>query len=78
MIAENDKHKFIKLSRTTGNKLALLGMDIEFIGGKKVALTTPHHADEAFEYFGKTLEVNVMNPTTSKLLTITDEAKELD
>ena len=53
MIAENDEHKFRKLSRTTGNKLALLGMDIEFIGGKKVALTTPHHADEAFEYFGK-------------------------
>ena len=53
-------------------------MDIKFIGGKKVAVSTPHHVDEALEDFGETLKVKMVNPTTSQLFTITIESKELD
>ena len=55
-----------------------LGMDIEFIGGKKVAVSTPNNVDEALEDFGETLKGNVVKPETSQLFTITSEAKELD
>ena len=55
-----------------------LGMDIEFIRGNKVAVSMPYHVDEALEIFGETLKGNVVNPTTSKLFTITSEAKGLD
>ena len=40
---KNIEERFGKLSHNTGNKRTLLGMDIGFIGGNKVALTTPHH-----------------------------------
>ena len=53
-------------------------MDIEFIGGNKFAVSKPHHVDEALEDFGETLKVNMVNPETSQLFTITSEAKELD
>ena len=53
-------------------------MDIEFIRGNKVAVSMPYHVDEALEIFGETLKGNVVNPTTSKLFTITSEAKGLD
>ena len=50
-------------------------MDIEFIGGKKVTVSTPHHVDEDLEDFVETLKGNVVNPETSQLFTITSEAK---
>ena len=53
-------------------------MDIWFISGKKVTVPTPHHVDEALEYFGEILKGNVVNPATSKLFTVAGEAKELD
>ena len=53
-------------------------MEIEFIGGKKVAVSMPHHVDEALKYFGETLKGNVANPTTSQLFTIISKEKELD
>ena len=56
MIADNIEEKFGKLSHTTGKKHTLLGMDIEFIDGKKVTESTPHHIDEALEDFGETLK----------------------
>ena len=52
-------------------------MDIDFIGEKKVSLTMPHHIDEALEYFGENLKGNVVNTETSRMFTITDEAREL-
>ena len=53
-----------------------LGMNIESIGGNKVAVSTPHHVDDPLEDFGETLKVNVMSPDTSQLFTITSESKE--
>ena len=53
-------------------------MDIQFIGGNKVAVSTSNHVDEALGDFGKTLKENVMNHATSQLFTITSEANELD
>ena len=58
-------------------KEAFLGMDIDFIGRNKVAVSTTRHVDEALEDFGETLKGNVVNPATSQLFTITSEAKEL-
>ena len=78
IIADNIEEKFEKLSRTTVKKDAFLGMDIEFIGGNKVAVSTTHHIDEALEAFVETLKVNVVNPATSQLFTVTSEAKDLD
>ena len=53
-------------------------MDIEFIGGNRVTVSTSHHIDEALEYFVEALKENVVNPATVKLFTITSEAKGLD
>ena len=78
MIAENIEETFGKLSHRTGKKHTFLGVDIKFIGGKKVTVSTPHHVDEALEYFGETLKGNVLNPATSQLFTITSEPKKLD
>ena len=52
-------------------------MDVNFISGKKISVSTPHHVYEALEYFGGTLKGNVVNPETSQLFTITIESKEL-
>ena len=70
IIAANIEEKIGKLSHTTGKKHTLLGMDIEFIGGKKVTVSTPHHIDEALEDFGETLKGNVINPATLQPFTI--------
>ena len=64
MIDDNIEKKIGNLSHTTGKVHTFLGMDINFIGGKKVTLSTPHHVDEALEYFGETLKGNVANPIT--------------
>ena len=58
------RKKFGNLSHTTGKVHTFLSMDINFIGGKKVTLSTPHHVDEALEAFGETLKGNVANPAT--------------
>ena len=78
MISDNIEEIFGGLSCRTGKKHTSLGMDIDFMGGKKAAVSTPHHVDEALEYFGETLKVNLVNPATSQLFTITSEAKDLD
>ena len=78
MVAENIEEEFGKLSLTTGKKHTFLGMDIQFIGGKKVTVSTPHHVDEDLEDLGENLKVNVATPSTSQLFTITSEATELD
>ena len=72
------EEKFGKLSRTTGKKPTLLGMDIHLIGGNKVALNMPSNIAEALEDFDETQKDNVVNPVTSKRFIINDEAKELD
>ena len=43
VIADKTKEKIGKLSRTTGKQHIFLGMEIKFIGGKKVTVYTPHH-----------------------------------
>ena len=53
-------------------------MDIEFIGGKKVTVSTPYHVYEALEYFGATLKGNMLNPATSQFFTITNKEKGID
>ena len=53
-------------------------MDIEFIGGNKVAVSMTHHIDEVLEDFGETLKGNIVNPATSQLFTITRKTKDLD
>ena len=77
IIADNIEETFGKLSRTTENKHIFLGVEINIIGRKKVAVSTPHHVDKALEYFGETLKGNVVNSITSQLLTIATEAKDL-
>ena len=72
------EEKFGKLSRTTGKKPTLLGMDIDLIGGNEVALNMPSNIAEALEDFDETQKDNVVNPATSKRFIINDEAKELD
>ena len=52
-------------------------MDIDFIGGKKFALAIPHHIDKDLEDFREDLKGNVVNPGTSKLFTINNEANYL-
>ena len=78
MLADNIEENFGKISRKTGKKHIFLGMEIDFIGGKKVTVSTPHHVDEALEDFGETIKGKVVNPATSQLFTIASEAKELD
>ena len=78
MIVDRIEEKFGNLYHTTGKKHTFLGTDIEFIGGKKVAVSTPHHIGEALEDFGETLKGKVVNLATSQLFTITSEPKELD
>ena len=78
MIADKIEENFGRAYRTTGKKHTFLGIDIKFIGGKKVAVSTAHHVEEALEYFGETLKGNVLNPATSLLFTIISEAKGLD
>ena len=51
MIADNIEEKNGKPSRTTGKKDMFLGMDIEFIGRNRVAVSMPHHVDKALEDF---------------------------
>ena len=69
------EEKYVILSRNTGKKHILLGMDIYFIGGNEVTLTTPHHINETLEDFIETQKVNVANPETSQLFTIANEEK---
>ena len=47
VIYDNIEENFGKLSCTIGKKHTLLGMEIKFIGGKKVAVSMAHHVDEA-------------------------------
>ena len=78
IVSDKIEEKCEKLSRTTGKKHRFLDVDINYIGGVKVAVSTPHHVGKALEYFGETLKGKVVNPTTSQLFTITSEGKELD
>ena len=78
MIVEKIAEKFEKLSRTAGKKHTFLYMDIEFIGGKKFALTTLHQINEALKYFEETLKGNIVNPKKSQLFTINNETKYID
>ena len=78
MIADKIEETFGNLSRRTGKNHTFLGMDINFIGGKKVPVSTPHHVSKALEYFGGTLKGNVVNPATSQLFAIASEAKDID
>ena len=78
-IADEIESKFQgDLTRTTGKKHTFLGMDIELIGDRKVAITTPQHIEEVLDDFPETLKGNVVNPANSKLFEIVSEAKELD
>ena len=78
MIAENIEEKSGKLFCTTEKKHTFLGTEIKFIGGKRAAVSTPHHVYKSPEYFGETLKGNMVNPATSQLSAITSESKELD
>ena len=78
MIADKIEDKFGKIFLTRGNNHTFIGMGIDFIGEKIVALTTPHHGHKDLEDLVKNTKVNVVNPATSKLFTITDEAKEIN
>ena len=69
---------FGKVSRTTVKKHTFVGLDIEFIGGNKVKVSTPHHVDKAQGYFAETLKGNVVHRATSKFFNITNEAKDID
>ena len=78
MIADNIEEKIGKISHTTGKKHTFLGIDINFVDGKKFIVYTLHHVDDGSEEFDETLKGNVVNTATSQLSTITSEAKELD
>ena len=47
IIADKIEEKIGKISVTTGNKNTVLGMDIEFIGIKKVSVSSPYHFGDA-------------------------------
>ena len=51
MIAYTIEEDVGDLSHTTGKKHTFLGMDINFIVGKKVSFFTQHHIGEALEVF---------------------------
>jgi hypothetical protein len=69
--------KFGKLARTTGTKHTFLGMDIEFVGDKKVAVGAPQHIDEAIEDFGEDLDEDAVNPAKSNLFTVNPDSVPL-
>jgi hypothetical protein len=69
--------KFGKLARTTGTKHTFLGMDIELMGDKKVAVGTPQHIDEAIEDFGEDLDEDAVNPAKSNLFTANPDSVPL-
>ena len=76
-IADNIEDTSEKIWRTTRNKHTFLGVYIEFIGRKKFELTTPHHVNKILKDFGEAIKRNVVNPATSQLFTIANEAKIL-
>ena len=47
MMVDKIEEKFWKLLHTTGKKQDFLGMDIEFIGREKLALTISNQIDQA-------------------------------
>ena len=47
IIADKIEKKIGKISVITGNKNTVLGMDIEFIGIKKVSVSSPYHFGDA-------------------------------
>ena len=53
-------------------------MDIKFIGRGKVTVSMLHHVGKDIEDFDETPKGNLVNPATSQLFIITNEAKELD
>jgi hypothetical protein len=75
MIADEVEKKFGKLARTTGAKHTFLGMDIELLGDKKVAIATPQDINEAIEDFGEDLKTDAVNPAKSKLFIINHESE---
>ena len=77
-IVDEIEGKFGKLARTVGSKHTFLGMDIEFLPDKTVAIGTPQHIDEAIEDFGEQLNTDVTNPAKAKLFHIYTQATLLD
>ena len=76
-IVDAIEKKFGKLARTTGKKHTFLGMDIEFIGDKKLSITTPQHIEEALEDFGEEIDADAVNPAKSKLFIISNDSEKL-
>ena len=69
---------FGELVCSTGKKHTFLGMDKEFIGDGKVAITTPQHIREMVEDFPEELTYKVVNPARNELFTVVVDAKKLD
>jgi hypothetical protein len=67
-----------ELTRTTRKKHTFLGMDFEFIGDSKVAISTPHYVEEVLDDFPETLKGNAVNPVKSKLFEITEDMELID
>ena len=78
MIDDNIEETFGKLSRKTVNKHMFLCMDIEFIGGEKVTVSTTNHVGKALEDFFETLKGNAAIPANSQLFAINSKAKDLN
>ena len=66
MISDKIEVSFEKLSCTTGEKHIFIGMEIEFIGGKEVTVSTPHHVVEPIT--GYSVSYRIPEGDTSKTI----------
>jgi len=75
MVVDEIEAKFGELSRSKGNMHTFLGMDIEILSDKKVAISTPQHIEEVISDLGEEIKGDVANPAKSKLFNVSTSCK---
>ena len=65
MVVDKIEAKFGELTRNKGSKQTFLGMDIETLPDKKVAINTPQHIEEVISNLGEEIKGDVANPAKS-------------
>jgi len=66
-IANITESRFGNLTRSQCKKHTFLGMDIELLGNRKVAISMPQHLKEALDLFSEVLMGDLVNPANSML-----------
>ena len=70
MMVDEIEANFGELSRSKGNKYTFLGMDIEILPDKKVAISTLQHIEKVISDLGEEIKGDVANPAKSKLFNV--------